>query len=376
MRIVEEGSYFIVKETPFEDVLTPPDEVEHGSPYYRDQLAWVWPAVGYQPLTIITSPYGDTAGRTYTHTGLDTGIPFGTKLAAPISGTLRIVNESTQGWGRYLEICNGEYCVQLSHLSEFDQNAIALNGGWVDAGTTLAYSGGATKPGQTGYDPSIPSSVTGNSTGPHLDIQVKKNGSYVDPAMIFGGAWTNESNASGAVNSGTTNGDTPEPGNTADCGKQYNFWEANYWKCMNGDKIEETPDQPNTGDCYRLYIPGSAEFANCLAETQPNTNAEGKDCSGITDPKEKAKCLAIPDPSVAGLNAFLAFLVANWNNDKVRVITMIVGVIIIFIVVGGLVQKQPVVQAVTLGYKFNRAVTKTVVKAGRATRRAIQGKKG
>lgn len=120
----------------------------------------------YLPLTDdfrISSPYG-VDRVTHRHSGIDLAVPEGTQVAAAKTGKV-----SFAGWG------NGYgYRVVVDHLDGTQTTYNHLSdigvkvGDTVRAGNTIALSGN-----------------TGNSTGPHLHFEVKKDGQYVDPELYF-----------------------------------------------------------------------------------------------------------------------------------------------------------------------------------------------
>lgn len=120
----------------------------------------------YLPLTDdfrISSPYG-VDRVTHRHSGIDLAVPQGTQVAAAKTGKV-----SFAGWG------NGYgYRIVVDHLDGTQTTYNHLSdigvkvGDTVRAGNTIALSGN-----------------TGNSTGPHLHFEVKKNGQYVDPELYF-----------------------------------------------------------------------------------------------------------------------------------------------------------------------------------------------
>ena len=111
----------------------------------------------------ISSQYGEDRG-THRHSGIDLAIPTGTTVAAAKKGTV-----SFAGWGNgygYRVVIDHEDGTQTTynHLSDIGVKV----GDHVNAGTSIALSGN-----------------TGNSTGPHLHFEVKKDGRYVDPTLYY-----------------------------------------------------------------------------------------------------------------------------------------------------------------------------------------------
>lgn len=94
------------------------------------------------------------------HTGLDFRVPVGTRVYAAASGT--IVEAGYEGsYGYRIVIDHGDgYMTSYNHLS-----TIFETGGFVTAGTNIGLSGN-----------------TGNTTGPHLHLEVLKDGQFVNPA--------------------------------------------------------------------------------------------------------------------------------------------------------------------------------------------------
>lgn len=120
-----------------------------------------WPAPG---IYRITSPFGyrihPILNTKKLHTGIDIGVPQGTKIVAAQSGTI-IYSDWYGGYGMVIMIDHGGGIVTLyGHNSKL----IAKVGQKVDKGDTVSLSG-----------------TTGLSTGPHLHFEVRVNGQYVDP---------------------------------------------------------------------------------------------------------------------------------------------------------------------------------------------------
>lgn len=123
--------------------------------------AMAWPAPGNNR---ITSYYGYRIHPIFKskkmHTGIDIATPSGASITAASSGTV-IYADWLGGYGKTIMIDHGGGMVTLyAHNSAL----VAGVGQQVKTGQTISKAGS-----------------TGNSTGPHLHFEVRKNGSYVDP---------------------------------------------------------------------------------------------------------------------------------------------------------------------------------------------------
>lgn len=126
---------------------------------------WVQPVQGYA----ITTPYGKAGSRwsSGAHTGADFACPTGTPVRAVAAGRV-----SSTGWagayGNRVVVVHKPgletwYC-HLSHIG-------ASRGEQIVAGTVVGAAG-----------------ETGNTTGPHLHLEVRVNGQHRDPAPYLSGA--------------------------------------------------------------------------------------------------------------------------------------------------------------------------------------------
>ncbi len=137
---------------------------------------YVWPVAGY---TTITTRFGEVYNLVdpngSAHTGADiagSGI-FGKPIVAIESGTVSVATYSNYGYGNYVMINHG--------VNSADGNTyISLYGHC----SSLAVSKGqsVTKGQVIGYVGS-----TGNSTGPHLHLEVRVNGKITDPLKYYPG---------------------------------------------------------------------------------------------------------------------------------------------------------------------------------------------
>lgn len=94
------------------------------------------------------------------HTALDIAIPVGTPVKTTMDGKVVHAGWNNQGYGNLVIVENGEYRTYYAHLSSIP---VAV-GNDVAAGTVIGLSGN-----------------TGNSTGPHLHYEIRKNKVTVDP---------------------------------------------------------------------------------------------------------------------------------------------------------------------------------------------------
>lgn len=118
---------------------------------------------------LISSPYGErihpiTKVRT-THKGVDIAVPTGTKLYSAVTGTVTVSKYSDSA-GNYVTVkTDSGWTVTFMHM---DSRAVAV-GDRIEQGDFVGLSGN-----------------TGNSTGPHLHLQVEnEEGKTVNPVFII-----------------------------------------------------------------------------------------------------------------------------------------------------------------------------------------------
>jgi murein DD-endopeptidase MepM/ murein hydrolase activator NlpD len=95
------------------------------------------------------------------HIGLDFGIPVGSSVKTTMDGKVIHAGWNNEGYGNLVIVENGAYRTYYAHLSSIPVSV----GDSVSAGTTIGLSGN-----------------TGNSTGPHLHYEIRKNMAPIDPA--------------------------------------------------------------------------------------------------------------------------------------------------------------------------------------------------
>jgi murein DD-endopeptidase MepM/ murein hydrolase activator NlpD len=97
------------------------------------------------------------------HNGLDIAVPVGTPIKTTMDGQVVHAGWNNQGYGNLVIIENGVYRTYYAHLSSIPVSV----GDSVRAGTTIGLSGN-----------------TGNSTGPHLHYEIRRNRVPIDPTQV------------------------------------------------------------------------------------------------------------------------------------------------------------------------------------------------
>ena len=111
---------------------------------------------------------GNCPGGIYYYPAIDWGVPNGTPIRAARDGVVGLVRKDTTGYGVHVRINHDAgYVTIYAHLREY----IVAQGQPVEAGEIIGYSDN-----------------TGNSTGPHLHFEVRKDGVPVDPMPLLTGA--------------------------------------------------------------------------------------------------------------------------------------------------------------------------------------------
>jgi murein DD-endopeptidase MepM/ murein hydrolase activator NlpD len=129
-----------------------------------------WP----EKYRTISQPFGCTSVRQaptssscssgHFHTGDDIAGPDQTEVFAADTGVARVFHGST-GYGNYVIVTHGNgWATLYGHLHD----VVVKDGDLVQRGDLLAHEG-----------------TTGNSTGPHLHFEVRKDGGYLDPCPFL-----------------------------------------------------------------------------------------------------------------------------------------------------------------------------------------------
>lgn len=113
------------------------------------------------PLTSIR-----VSGYTYGpgHPGIDLGLGYGQPVYAMHAGRVTQSGWSDAGYGYFVSIDGGEWWTRYAHLQE----ALVEVGQDVHQGDRIGLG-----------------DSTGNSTGPHLHLEIKHSGYYVDPLTVL-----------------------------------------------------------------------------------------------------------------------------------------------------------------------------------------------
>ncbi len=131
---------------------------------------WKWPSLSRR----ITSPFGKRnspggIGST-NHKGIDIGAPFGSPVFASKGGTVSIAGWSG-GYGNLVQINHGQgWSTRYGHNSTL----LVSPGQRVRQGQTIALVGS-----------------TGNSTGPHIHFEIRRNGVSLNPLSMLGNGYAN-----------------------------------------------------------------------------------------------------------------------------------------------------------------------------------------
>ena len=150
------------------------EQIQNGTASTFTGTEFAYPTPGF---TIITTSFGEVYNMVYpagsAHTGADiagAGINC-TPIYAIQSGVVTTSGYSNYGYGNYIIINHGE-CVDnnSSYISLYGHcsSLVVKEGETVEKGQLIAYVG-----------------TTGNSTGPHLHLEVRENGQRVDPLQFF-----------------------------------------------------------------------------------------------------------------------------------------------------------------------------------------------
>ena len=119
------------------------------------------------PVTgTVTSRYGEreeTEVVSANHQGIDIGADEGTAIYAAMEGTVTVASEEGE-YGKHIDITNGDVLTRYAHCSKL----LVKEGQYVKQGDKIAEVGS-----------------TGNSTGPHLHFEIRRDNRVVNPDEII-----------------------------------------------------------------------------------------------------------------------------------------------------------------------------------------------
>ena len=129
--------------------------------YVKENYSFIIPVKG-----TVTSRYGKreaTEVVSANHAGIDIGADTGTAIYAAMDGTVT-VSSSEGEYGKHIDIENGEILTRYAHCSKL----LVKEGQKVKQGDKIAEVGS-----------------TGNSTGPHLHFEIRRENRTINPEKII-----------------------------------------------------------------------------------------------------------------------------------------------------------------------------------------------
>ena len=114
----------------------------------------------------VTSAYGKRESDEIVsadHSGIDLGVVVGTTVLAAMEGTVTVVSNEGE-YGTHVKIVNKDVTTIYAHCSKI----LVKKGAKIKKGQKIALSGN-----------------TGNTTGPHLHFEIRRDERTVNPALIL-----------------------------------------------------------------------------------------------------------------------------------------------------------------------------------------------
>ena len=151
-----------VEETGEAEELSEEDQMKKDAEEIKTKISFIKPLTG-----VITSVFGWRNPKSSTvskyHTGIDIARDEGTDIISATNGTVQLA--STVGaYGNHLKIVIDDVTIIYAHCLSLE----VKEGDEITQGQTIAKVGS-----------------TGNSTGPHLHFEIRKENRYVDPSLIL-----------------------------------------------------------------------------------------------------------------------------------------------------------------------------------------------
>ena len=129
--------------------------------YIKENYNFKMPVTG-----TVTSRYGqreETEVVSANHQGIDIGADEGTPIYAAMEGTVTVSSEEGE-YGKHIDITNGDVLTRYAHCSKL----LVKEGDKVKQGDKIAEVGS-----------------TGNSTGPHLHFEIRRDERTINPEYIL-----------------------------------------------------------------------------------------------------------------------------------------------------------------------------------------------
>lgn len=147
---------------------------------FLSEAGFLWPTPGY---TTITSPFGKrsspTAGASSYHKGIDIAAAEGSDILAVLSGEITFAG-FLGGGGYTLTVTSGSFQITYCHLSPI---YLVEEGMQIAQGQVIAHVGPKYVYGVPGnrYTDSTGRPTNGATTGVHLHLGIRLDGTYVNP---------------------------------------------------------------------------------------------------------------------------------------------------------------------------------------------------
>lgn len=150
-----------VAEEKQEDKKTKKSQSELDIEYIKENFEFMMPVKG-----TVTSRYGKreaTEVVSANHSGIDIGADQGTPIYAAIDGTVTVASSEGE-YGKHIDIENNDVLTRYAHCSKL----LVKKGQKVKKGDKIALVGS-----------------TGNSTGPHLHFEIRRDNRTINPESIL-----------------------------------------------------------------------------------------------------------------------------------------------------------------------------------------------
>ena len=129
--------------------------------YLKANYSFIKPVTG-----VVTSNYGkreETEVVSANHQGIDIGANEGTAIYASMEGVVTVASSEGE-YGKHIDIMNGDVLTRYAHCSKL----------LVEVGQKVAQGEKIAEVGSTG-----------NSTGPHLHFEIRRDDRTINPALII-----------------------------------------------------------------------------------------------------------------------------------------------------------------------------------------------